>query len=232
MPRGRRRACNWRHNRNQGIAYLRRQPVQAIGATSDHLKPHQHYRRNVSLTFGAQAKPSMEKAMSKPNTAAAAAKTGRKKIILLAIVALLFAGSAGAWFSGLLPAMAKSEATNPGETKEHERDKGNAKPEKSAPIFMDLPDIVVNLNTGQRRAVFLKLQAKLELSQPEDKAIVQAAMPRVLDLFQGYLREMRPEELRGTASTYRMREELLARANLAVSPLQIITVIFNQMLVQ
>ena len=195
-------------------------------------EPHQHCCRNVSLTFGAQASPSMERAMSKPTTAAATAKTGRKKVILLAIVALLLAGSAGAWFSGLLPGMAKSEATNPEEAKKHERDPGNAKAEKSAPIFMDLPDIVVNLNTGQRRAVFLKLQAKLELSQPEDKAIIQAAMPRVLDLFQGYLREMRPEELRGTASTYRLREELLARVNLAISPLQVATVLFTQILVQ
>ena len=43
-------------------------------------------------------------------------------------------------------------------------------------------------------------------------------MPRLLDLFTTYLREMRPEELRGSAGTHRLREELIARANLAAVP--------------
>ncbi len=46
-------------------------------------------------------------------------------------------------------------------------------------------------------------------------------MPRLQDLFQTYLREMRPEELRGSAGTYRLREELIARANVAVAPARI-----------
>lgn len=98
--------------------------------------------------------------------------------------------------------------------------------------FMDLPDIVANLNSGPRRASFVKLRAKLELAKPEDQATLQAAMPRVLDLFQGYLREMRPEELRGTAGTYRLREELLARTNLAAPPARVVAVLFTEMLVQ
>lgn len=98
--------------------------------------------------------------------------------------------------------------------------------------FMDLPEIVSNLNGGARRATFLKLKAKLELARPEDQALIQAAMPRVLDLFQGYLREMRPEELRGTAGTYRLREELLARTNLAVPGARVVAVLFTEILVQ
>ena len=46
-------------------------------------------------------------------------------------------------------------------------------------------------------------------------------MPRLQDLFQTYLREMRPEELRGSAGTYRLREELIARANVAVAPARV-----------
>ncbi len=99
--------------------------------------------------------------------------------------------------------------------------------------FMELPDIVSNLNGGaSRRATFLKLRAKLELARAEDRALIEAAMPRVLDLFQGYLREMRPEELRGTAGTYRLREELLARTNLAAPGAQVVAVLFTEMLVQ
>jgi flagellar FliL protein len=57
-------------------------------------------------------------------------------------------------------------------------------------------------------------------------------MPRLLDLFQTYLREMRPEELRGSAGTYRLREELIARADLAVAPARISDVLFTQLLIQ
>ena len=96
----------------------------------------------------------------------------------------------------------------------------------------DLPDIVANLNAGPRRTAFIKLKAKLELSRPEDQAAVQAAMPRVLDLFQTYLREMRPEELRGTAGTYRLREELVARTNIAANPAHVLNVLFTELLVQ
>ena len=106
-----------------------------------------------------------------------------------------------------------------------------AKSEAASP-FMDLPDIVANLNAGPRRTVFVKLKAKLELAKPEDQAVLQAAMPRVLDLFQGYLREMRPDELRGTAGTYRLREELLARTNLAAPPARVTSVLFTEVLIQ
>jgi flagellar FliL protein len=57
-------------------------------------------------------------------------------------------------------------------------------------------------------------------------------MPRILDLFQTYLREMRPEELRGSAGTQRLREELLARANLAAAPARIVDVLFQEIIVQ
>jgi len=76
---------------------------------------------------------------------------------------------------------------------------------------------VTNLNAPGRRAVYVKLRSKLELARPEDGAAVQASMPRLLDLFQTYLREVRPEELRGSAGTQRLREELVARANIAVA---------------
>ena len=57
-------------------------------------------------------------------------------------------------------------------------------------------------------------------------------MPRLQDLFQTYLREMRPEELRGSAGTYRLREELIARANVAAAPAKVNDVLFTQLLIQ
>lgn len=160
---------------------------------------------------------------------------GKKKLLIPLLAVLLLGAGAGGWFSGFIPKlMGKEHVAEHGEHGEHaEKGEGGAKAEAArAPVFMDLPDIVANLNTGARRATYVKLKAKLELTKPEDQPVLMAAMPRVLDLFQGYLREMRPEELRGTAGTYRLREELLARTNLAAPPAKVVAVLFTEMIVQ
>lgn len=156
-----------------------------------------------------------------------AAKGGKRKLLLIGAGVLLLAGGGGAaWFTGLLP-----HGGHHGEAAHKEEAHAEAA-HPAAPVFLDLPDIVANLNAGPRRAAFIKLKAKLELARPEDQAIVQAAMPRVLDLFQTYLREMRPEELRGTAGTYRLREELVARTSIAAQPARVLNVLFTELLVQ
>ena len=99
-------------------------------------------------------------------------------------------------------------------------------------MFLEVPDLVANLNAGPRKTGFVKLRAKLELARAEDEAAVKAVMPRLVDLFQTYLREMRPEELRGSAGSYRLREELLGRANVAVAPARVVDVLFTEMLIQ
>ena len=168
----------------------------------------------------------------------AGGKGGRKKLLLLAVPVVLAVAGAGLWFTGVIPhllgigapaahgaAAAKSAAAA-------KADAHGAKPAAAAPSFVDLPDIIANLDNGERRPVYVKLRARIELARPGDAAAVQAAMPRIQDLFQTYLREMRPEELRGSAGTYRLREELIARANIAVAPARIQDLLFVQMLVQ
>ena len=147
---------------------------------------------------------------------------GKRKLLLVAGLGLLVAGGGGAaWFTGLVAHLLHRDEAHATESKA-----------AAAPVFLDLPDIVANLNAGPRRTAFIKLKAKLEVSRPEDQAAIQAAMPRVLDLFQTYLREMRPEELRGTAGTYRLREELVARTNIAAHPAHVLNVLFTELLVQ
>jgi flagellar FliL protein len=149
-------------------------------------------------------------------------KSGKKKLLLLlAVPVLLVVAGAGAWFAGVLPAI-------PG--MKHEP----AAMAAVAPVqtYVELPEIVANLNAGARRSSFVKLKARLELAQPEDLVAFTAAQPRVLDLFQTYLRETRPDELRGSMGTYRLREQLIARANLVVAPARVVDVLFTELLVQ
>lgn len=152
---------------------------------------------------------------------------GKKKLIILIAIPLLLAGvGAGLWFGGILPPLLGMKPKAAAEAG------GHAAPNAAPPVFFELPEIIANLNTGGRRASFLKLKAKLELGKQEDVAKVQAALPRVQDMFQTYIREIRPEELRGSTGTYRLREELIARAQIAVHPAQVRDVLFVEMLVQ
>lgn len=152
------------------------------------------------------------------------AKFGKRKLLLIVAPLVLSIGAgAGLWFTGILPGLLGMKHDEHG----HEE---AAKP--AVPIYVDLPDIVANLNGDPRRPSYLKLQSRLEISKAEDAEKVKQAMPRLLDMFQTYLREMRPDELRGSAGTYRLREELIARANVAVMPAKVTDVLFTQMLIQ
>ncbi|WP_198372005.1 flagellar basal body-associated FliL family protein [Roseomonas rosulenta] len=137
---------------------------------------------------------------------------GRKTLLLLGLPLVLAAAGAGLWFTGILPPLLGMGHPQPAA----EAVAAAAAPRP--PAFFDMPEIVTNLNATGRRPVFVKLRSKLEITRAEDSAAITAAMPRLLDLFQTYLRETRPEELRGSAGTHRLREELVARANIALTP--------------
>ncbi len=154
-----------------------------------------------------------------------AKKGGKKKLVILALPILLIAVGAGLWFTGILPGLLGMG--HKAETEEHQ-----AKDTPHAPVFVELPEMVANLNAPGRRASFVKIKVRLELSKEADQAAFTAAQPRVVDVFQTYLREMRPDELRGSAGTYRLREELIARASLAAAPAQVVDVLFSELLVQ
>lgn len=148
---------------------------------------------------------------------------GKRKLLLLLLPLLLAAVGAGLWFSGILPKLLHGEEPAQAE---------HAPPAPRPPVFFDMPDIVANLSVTGRRASYIKLRSKLELARAEDAAPLQAAMPRLLDLFTTYLRELRPEELRGSSGTQRLREELILRANLVAPPARVTDILFTELLLQ
>ena len=90
----------------------------------------------------------------------------------------------------------------------------------------------MNMNTGTRQANYLKIQVALELDDPLAIAQLDQLAPRVIDIFQVYLRELRLEDLDGSAGMFRLKEELLKRANASVAPIHIKDILFREMLVQ
>lgn len=165
-----------------------------------------------------------EATMTAPD-GAAAKPAGRKKLLLIALpVVLLAAGGGAAAFLGLIPGLGKKVEAPAGEAAPTVPDR--------RPVFVNMPDITANLNAPGRRAAFIRVKSQVEVQGSADAAALQAAMPRVVDLFTTYLRELRPEDLRGSAGTHRLREELIARANVAAAPARVTDVLFTEILVQ
>ena len=98
--------------------------------------------------------------------------------------------------------------------------------------FYDVPDIIVNIQSADSIPAYLKLSVSLELDSPEEKAGMVALQPRIVDQFQGYLRELRMDDLKGSAGVVRLKEELLRRINVAAAPYRVRDVLLKQMIVQ
>ena len=153
---------------------------------------------------------------------------GKKKLLIIvgAVVLLLIGAAAAVFFSGILD----SEETE--ESAEKEGKEGAEAEMAKKTYFIDLDEMIVNLNTTERRQSLLKIKVSLEVAEQKDVAVVQELTPRVVDNFQTYLRELRLDDLRGSAGMYRLREELLTRINIAVEPAKVKAVLFKEMIVQ
>jgi len=147
-----------------------------------------------------------------------------KALILFIVLPLLLivGGGGGAYFAGVFDA--EEPVAEPAEEAVKEVEK--------TVVFYDLPPMLINLNVGGSDASFLKLGIALELDDETVLPELEKLLPRVMDNFQVYLRELRREDLRGSAGIYRLKEELLYRINSSVKPIQVKDILFKEMLVQ
>ncbi len=149
---------------------------------------------------------------------------GKKKLVIILVVGLLvvcIAAAAGFYFLKGGDDHAAEEA--------HVAEDVAPMPTESH--YFELPDLTVNLaSAGGNR--FLRLKVVLEVGSAEDLARLEQVRPRIVDDFQVYLRELRPEDLRGSAGSYRLRHDLLIRANQAAQPARVVNVLFKEFLVQ
>ena len=114
-----------------------------------------------------------------------------------------------------------------GESEEHAQADAGA-----PPVFYELPEFLVNLDSPGGVTKYLKLRVSLEVADAEVGAHLDTVMPRVNDEFQVYLRELRLEDLKGSAGSIRLKEELLRRINLVVQPSSVNDILFQEMVVQ
>jgi flagellar FliL protein len=98
--------------------------------------------------------------------------------------------------------------------------------------YYDLPELVVNLSATEQRAQYLKVKIALEVDDARVLQAIEPVMPRVLDMFQLYLRELRTSDLDGSAGVFRLKEELLRRVNMELQQGRVNRVLFKEIIVQ
>lgn len=154
---------------------------------------------------------------------------GNKKLLIMAgggLLALLLLGGGGAYYFFFTGSGAKTAQM------------AAAGAHDQLPVtppnitFYDVPDIIVNIQSADSTPAYLKLSVSLELDSPEEKAGMVALQPRIVDQFQGYLRELRMDDLKGSAGVVQLKEELLRRINVAAAPYRVRDVLLKQMIVQ
>ena len=160
-------------------------------------------------------------------------KGGKKKLILigaLGLVLLLGGGGGAAWFLGVFGAEeAEAEVSVEAAAEAAAAERAQRRAEM---VFVDMPDVLVNLHSLGQRNRFLKLKVALEVEGEAVASQVTSLTPRVMDSFQTYLRALTVDEVSGPGGLHRLKEELTARVNLALEPTRIENVLIKEMLVQ
>ena len=148
-----------------------------------------------------------------------AAPKGKLKLIIAAVAVFLTVSGAVTWFF----------LVRHHDDQMHVAQAAPAKP----PVFVDVPDMLVNLvGAPGERVQYLKVKVVLEVREEKQVEAIKPTMPRVTDIFQTYLRELRPSDLNGSAGLFRLKEELTRRVNTAISPSQVNAVLFKEIVVQ
>jgi flagellar FliL protein len=114
-------------------------------------------------------------------------------------------------------------------------EKGSASPITEGPdgvLFYTMPDLTVNMQATDGRPTFLKLKLAFEVPDQDAAEAIEPNAPRLNDMFQTFLRELRPEDLSGSQGSYQLRMEILRRVNLVIAPAKVNAVLIQEMLIQ
>ena len=149
---------------------------------------------------------------------AAPAPKGKLKLMIAAAGVLVILGGGATWFLFF----------------RHHGDEVHAEaPPPKPPVFVEVPDLMVNLvGMPGERVQYLKMKVVLEVKEEKQVEAIKPTLPRVTDIFQTYLRELRPTDLGGSAGLFRLKEELTRRVNAAVSPNEVSAVLFKEIVIQ
>ena len=156
----------------------------------------------------------------------------KKKIIAAAGAVVLIGGGAGAFLMGGSDDGGEKAGDHAAVASGHAETSGGGHGDEGGAGLVEVNPMMVNLRTNDGQARFLKLRIMLEPGSPEDAATIEANMPVIIDRYQPFLRELRPEDLAGSAAVYRLKEELILRAADAVGEGVVSDVLIQDMIQQ
>ena len=148
----------------------------------------------MATTDETQSKAERQKPKAKRQRSPRQAQVSLKMIIMAVGGLVVLGGLGGGGYYFFFAGHGKAEAA------------AAAVPQTKPVVFLDMPDVLVNLSSaGSDRTQYLKVKVTLELPDQAMSAQIQPMMPRLMDAFQTYLRELRPTDLDGSAGLYRLR---------------------------
>jgi flagellar FliL protein len=146
------------------------------------------------------------------------AKKGKLKLIIALVGFVAILGGGAGWFFFM---------------RGHGEEVHAEAPPPKPPSFVEVPDMMVNLvGAPGERVQYLRVKIVLEVKEEKQVEAIKPNLPRVTDLFQTYLRELRPSDINGSAGLFRLKEELTKRVNNAVAPQVVSAVLFKEIVVQ
>jgi flagellar FliL protein len=146
------------------------------------------------------------------------AKKGKLKLLIALVGFVAILGGGGGWFFFM---------------RGHGEEVHAEAPPPKPPSFVEVPDMMVNLvGAPGERVQYLRVKIVLEVKEEKQVEAIKPNLPRVTDLFQTYLRELRPSDINGSAGLFRLKEELTKRVNNAVAPQVVSAVLFKEIVVQ
>ncbi len=146
------------------------------------------------------------------------AKKGKLKLIIALVGFVAILGGGAGWFFFM---------------RGHGEEMHAEAPPPKPPSFVEVPDMMVNLvGAPGERVQYLRVKVVLEVKEEKQVEAIKPNLPRVTDLFQTYLRELRPSDINGSAGLFRLKEELTKRVNNAVAPQVVSAVLFKEIVVQ
>jgi flagellar FliL protein len=153
------------------------------------------------------------------------------KLILIVVGVLVLIGvGAGAYFFFFSK---KDTPTEQGEAGAAPADGEHKALTPDLVTYYDFPELLINLKAEQGNGGrFLKALFVLELEKKEDEEKIKNQTPRITDMFQVYLRELRINDIEGAGGMDRVRDELLTRLNQILQPVRVHNILFKQFLIQ
>jgi flagellar basal body-associated protein FliL len=103
--------------------------------------------------------------------------------------------------------------------------------ELGVPIYIDQPEFVADLKTGECVGSLLKLSLTIQIDE-EFEDILTKRQPKIIDRIQQYLRSQTKEDLSGKEGADMLRDNLVQIVNATIKPASVHYILFRSFVIQ